>query len=102
MLRLIIRGHCSNVGFATALLTCDLTRLFSAFTFESLAPAIGREGDICTCVFRFGKVEKDVNIGFGLLFGAAVPAFDEDNMETGDDSVRIRFRVPARVCDTPL
>ena len=62
---------------------------------------MGREGDLCSCVFRFGKVEKDVNIGFGLLFGAAVPAFEED-METEVDCVRIKFRIPPLVRALPL
>ncbi len=69
---------------------------FAAFTFQHLQPPFGREGDLCTCVFRFGKVDKDVKIGFGLLFGSAVPNF-EDDMETDVDRVRIKIRVPPRV-----
>jgi hypothetical protein len=68
-----------------------------AFVFEDLQPTVGREGDMCSCLFRFGKVDKDVNIGFGLLFGAAVPTFEED-METEVDCVRIKFRIPPLAC----
>ena len=61
--------------------------------FESLEPLSGKEGDICTCVLRFGKVDHNINIGFGMLFGSAVPSFEE-NMHTNTDSVQIQFKVP--------
>ena len=56
-------------------------------------PLSGKEGDICTCVLRFGKVDHNINIGFGMLFGSAVPSFEE-NMHTNTDSVQIQFKVP--------
>lgn len=71
----------------------------TAFVFEELEPSAGREGEMCSCSLRFGKIDKDINIGFGLLFGAAVPAFEED-MQTEVDHVRIKFKIPPRVCFT--
>ena len=68
----------------------------AAFIFEDLTPTFGREGDLCEIRMRFAKVEKEVNIGFGLLFGAAVPTF-EDDMETNMETVRVHFRVPPKV-----
>eukprot|EP00042_Codosiga_hollandica_P049533 m.576963 g.576963 ORF g.576963 m.576963 type:complete len:267 (+) comp57903_c0_seq10:1510-2310(+) len=65
------------------------------FAFLEMHPRQGQEGDLCTVTMKFPRVTKDIDIGFGVLFGASVPTFEED-METNLETVRIHFRIPPK------